>query len=218
MNRIACIVLALAIIVPASVQAKAIQENDVGAYESGGEKIAVAPKKKDAPAEGVGSAETPPAGPPHVEKRSEIMLDGRKGSFRVGAIGPGFAVANRGIGAMMNLGIEGEYFFFERLSAGMQIDLATEFDDYAILSFLPYARYVFDLNSHPRWSFYVQAGVGPALVNGDHVAADIAIPGGGFWWQWTEKLSVGADAWFHIFVRDNTAVGFTISPAIRYQF
>ncbi len=197
MKRFACMILAVSIMMPLFAEAKGIEENEVGAYESGGTKVAVATKKKDA---------------------SDVMVDGRKGNFRVGLVGPGFAVANRGIGPMMNMGVEGEYFFFERLSAGMQIDVATEFDDFAILSFLPYARYVFDLDSHPRWSFYVQAGVGPALINGDSFAADIAIPGGGFWWQWTEKLSVGADAWFHVFVRDNTAVGFSLSPAIRYQF
>lgn len=197
MKRFACMILAVSIMMPLFAEARGIEENEVGAYESGGTKVALATKKKDAP---------------------DVMVDGRKGNFRVGLVGPGFAVANRGIGPMMNMGVEGEYFFFERLSAGMQIDVATEFDDFAILSFLPYARYVFDLDSHPRWSFYVQAGVGPALINGDSFAADIAIPGGGFWWQWTEKLSVGADAWFHIFVRDNTAVGFSLSPAIRYQF
>lgn len=215
MKRFACMILAVSIMMPLFAEARGIEENEVGAYESGGTKVAVATKKKDASIE-----EAPDAGSPKPAARrsSDVMVDGRKGNFRVGLVGPGFAVANRGIGPMMNMGVEGEYFFFERLSAGMQIDVATEFDDFAILSFLPYARYVFDLDSHPRWSFYVQAGVGPALINGDSFAADIAIPGGGFWWQWTEKLSVGADAWFHIFVRDNTAVGFSLSPAIRYQF
>lgn len=202
MKRFACLVLAVALAVPSIAAARGIEESEVGASDAGAAEVS---KEKATAMEPVSE----PAG---------VMLEGRKGSFRVGVIGPGFAVANEGIGPMMEMGLEGEYFFFERLSAGLQIDVATEFDDYAILSFLPYVRYVFDLDSHPRWSIYVQGGGGPALINGDNVVADIAIPGGGFWWQWTEKVSIGADAWFHIFVRDNTAVGFSIAPALRYQF
>ncbi len=151
-------------------------------------------------------------------KSSSVFLKGRQGSFRAGLIGPGYAVANKGAGSMMNIGVEGEYFFWENLSALMRIWVATDFDDITILSFLPMVRYVFDLTYHPRWSFYVQGGVGLALYDGEHPAADIAIPGGGFWWQWTDNWSVGADASLHILARDRTAVGFTISPVIRYQF
>jgi len=170
---------------------------------------------------GAGSEEQTAQGETAVveeRKSSRIFLRGREGSFRAGLIGPGYAVANKGAGSMMNMGVEGEYFFWENLSALMRIWVATDFDDITILSFLPMVRYVFDLTYHPRWSFYVQGGVGLALYDGEHPAADIAIPGGGFWWQWTERWSVGADASLHILARDRTAVGFTISPAIRYQF
>jgi hypothetical protein len=143
---------------------------------------------------------------------------GRKGRFQVGFIGPGFAAANRGIGPMMVSGIEGEYFFWEHLSAGLRIEVASDFKDVTILSFVPRARYVWDLSGHPRWSLYVQGGVGLALVDARHAAADIAIPGGGFWWQWTDRWSVGADTSLHILVRDDTAVGFTLAPAFRYRF
>lgn len=149
--------------------------------------------------------------------RGSYMGD-RKGHFRFGLIGPGYAVANKGAGSMMSMGVEGEYFFWDKLSAVMRIEMATDFDDITILSFVPRARYVFDLASHPRWALYVQGGVGLALWNGDHAAVDIAIPGGGFWWQWTDNWSIGADASAHFFVRSNTAIGFTIGPAIRYQF
>ncbi|MFH1829690.1 MAG: hypothetical protein ABH871_02785 [Pseudomonadota bacterium] len=149
---------------------------------------------------------------------SSTFLSDRKGRFRVGLVGPGYAVANKGAGSMMAMGVEGEYFFWDKLSAGMRIEVATDFDDITLLSFVPRARYVFDLTNHPRWSIYVQGGVGLALYNAKHAAADIAIPGGGFWWQWTDNWSVGADASMHILVRSTTAVGFTIGPAIRYQF
>jgi hypothetical protein len=155
---------------------------------------------------------------PEKRQSASVFLDGRKGHFRVGFIGPGYAVANKGAGSMMTVGGEGEYFFWEKLSAVMRIEVATDFDDITILSFVPRARYVFDLSSHPRWSVYVQGGVGLALYDGAHAAADIAIPGGGFWWQWTDRWSVGADTSVHIFARSDTAVGFTIAPAIRYQF
>ena len=146
----------------------------------------------------------------------------RKGLIRAGLIGPGFYAGNKNIGAMMNIGAEGEYFFFDRLSAALRISVATDFssnaDPNTILSFLPMARYVFDLSGHPRWSLYVQAGVGLALIEAKHAAADIAIPGGGFWWRWTDKLSVGADASMHILARSETAVSFEISPTFRYNF
>lgn len=146
----------------------------------------------------------------------------REKSFRAGLIGPGIYVGNKGIDAMMGIGVEGEYFFFENLSAGLRIKVATDFKSdpkpNAILSFVPQARYVFDFENHPRWSLYVQAGVGLALIDGGNVAADIAIPGGGFWWQWNEKASVGLDASLHILARSNTAVAFFAGPAFRYQF
>ncbi len=161
-----------------------------------------------------------------IERKTREMLHssehGRKGLFRAGLIGPGFYAGNKNIGAMMNLGLEGEYFFFDRLSAALRISIATDFssnaDPNAIVSFLPMVRYIFDLSGHPRWSIYAQAGVGLALIDGGHAAADIALPGGGFWWRWTEKLSVGADTSLHILVRSNTAIAFEISPTIRYNF
>lgn len=161
-----------------------------------------------------GAAET------QFESRSSggSYMGDRKGRFRVGLIAPGYAVANKGAGSMMSMGLEGEYFFWDKLSAAMRIEVATDFDDITILSFVPRARYVFDLASHPRWAIYIQGGVGLALWDGDHAAADIAIPGGGFWWQWTDNWSVGADTSMHIYVRSNTAIGFNIGPAIRYQF
>jgi len=208
MKRTSWLLIAAFLLAPASAWAAGIEERDIGGRESGGTRLAKADKK-------VVSGE---AASERSYRSSNVLLNDRQGRFRAGLIGPGFAAANRGPGAMMTVGLEGEYFFYERLSAGMQMGVATEFKDYAILNFLPFARYTFDLHEYPRWALYVQAGVGIALYNGKHAAADIAIPGGGFWWQWTDNLSVGADAWFHIFARSNTAVGFAIAPAIRWQF
>jgi len=161
-----------------------------------------------------------------IDKRVKIapafMAEPREGTFRAGLVGPGIYVGNKGIDAMMGVGIEGEYFIFERLSAGMKIQVATDFASNnelnSILSFIPQARYVFDFDSHPRWSAYVQAGAGIALLDGSTVAADIAIPGGGIWWQYNEKFSIGLDASLHILARSSTAVAFFAGPALRYQF
>ena len=146
----------------------------------------------------------------------------RKGRFQVGFVGPGLYVGNKSIDAMMSAGLEGEYFFWEKLSVGLRAEMATDFHADpgvdTILSFVPRARYVFDLRNHPRWSIYAQAGVGLALLDGKHAAADIALPGGGFWWRWRDGWSIGADASMHILVRSTTAIAFCFSPAIRYQF
>jgi hypothetical protein len=147
---------------------------------------------------------------------------GRKGSFQVGFIGPGIYVGNKSIDAMMSAGLEGEYFFLEKLSAGLRAEIATDFHADpgvdTILSFVPRVRYVFDIRNHPRWKVYAQGGVGLALLDGSHAAADIAIPGGGFWYQWRDGWSFGADTSMHILVRSTTAIAFCFSPAVRYEF
>jgi hypothetical protein len=159
-----------------------------------------------------------PARAPRESARDLYSGGNREGHFLFSFVGPGFAIANRGIGAMMYDALEGDYFFWEHLSFGLGIEVATDFKDATILSFVPHARYVWDLSSHPRWSIYAKAGVGVALWQGKHAAADIAIPGGGFWWQWTDRLSVGADTALHIYAREGATVGWTISPAFRYRF
>lgn len=101
-----------------------------------------------------------------IDKRVKIApaftAEPREGTFRVGLVGPGIYVGNKGIDTMMGIGAEGEYFIFERLSAGMKIQVATDFASNnelnSILSFIPQARYLFDFDSHPRWTAYVQAG------------------------------------------------------------
>lgn len=147
---------------------------------------------------------------------------GREGHFQLGFVGPGLYVGNKSIDAMMSAGLEGEYFFLDELSAGLRAEIATDFQSdrgvNTVLSFVPRARYVFDLRRHPRWSIYAQAGVGVALLDAEHAAADIAIPGGGIWYQWRDGWSFGADMSLHFLVRSTTAIAFCFSPAIRYQF
>lgn len=189
-----------------------IEEKSVGAgTAASGTKKAVAPAEKKTP------AVSPPT--PIVVTYGP-QATGREKRFVVGFVGPGFGYFNRGYGATMTMGIEGEYYFFERLSAGLRFDAATKFKSPTLLSIVPRIRYVFDLSNHPRWAMYGTAGVGVGIAvgNGSYTACDIAIPGGGFWWQWTEHLSVGADSTFHILARSSVGVGWTIAPAIRYIF
>jgi hypothetical protein len=146
----------------------------------------------------------------------------REKSFRAGLVGPGIYAGNKSINVMMGVGAEAEYFFFERLSAGLRIQVATDFksnnDPNTILSFVPQARYFFDFASHPRWSVYVQGGAGVALIDGMHAAADIAIPGGGFCWQYNQRFSIGFEATLHVLARSTVAFAAFAGPTFRYQF
>lgn len=145
----------------------------------------------------------------------------RDGRFRVGILAPGIAAFNKGLNPLFSAGAEGEYFFYEKLSAGLKINVATKLTNSILLSFIPQARYTFDFDNYPRWAVYAQAGAGVAVAKRGNtkVAADIAIPGGGGYWQWTDNISVGADLSMHILVGGGyTAVGVVFSPAIRYIF
>jgi len=156
-----------------------------------------------------------------VVSSDEPSAGGRAGKFRAGFVGPGIGVANNGVNAFATFGLEGEYFFFEKLSAGLRAELGTKFTNTAIVSFVPRVRYVFDFESYPRWAAYIQAGAGVAVIRtggSTYTAADIAAPGVGAWWQWTDKWSVGVDSSLRLFVRSNTTVGFTFAPTIRYLF
>lgn len=232
MKKVVGIAVALALLIPAFAHARDIEEYEVGSVNTGTTKKAAtaapatkttAPATKAAPTTGTPTGKTtkmasskesyaPPA-------RHHSYSGSREGSFRLGFVGPGLGVASHGYGAFMTMGLEGEYFITNPLSVGLRMEVGTKFENPTLISFVPRVRYTFDFSS-PRWSAYVQGGVGVNIATGGgtYAMADIAIPGGGFSWQWTENWSVGADASLHIFVQDFTAVGFTIGPTFRYQF
>lgn len=191
-----------------------VEESNVGA----GKAPAGSAKKEAKPKSSKDKVQPTEATPPSPISRPQTW--GRDGRFRVGFVGPGLAVISRGYNAAMTAGFEGEYFFFEKLSAGLRFEVATKFKSPTWISIVPRARYVFDLDNHPRWAIYAQAGVGAGISagNGSYAAVDISIPGGGFWWQWTDRFSVGADTNLHIFARSEVTVGWTLAPAIRYIF
>ena len=197
---------------PAAKKPAAVEEADIGS---------TAPKPKGRPVKGETAR---PAAKTVVYTSSPASYtptaEGRAKRFEAGLIGPGFAYVSRGYGPAMTIGLEGDYYFFERLSAGLRFEMETKFKSPTIISFVPHARYVFDFDNHPRWAVYAQAGVGVAISagSGTYAACDIAIPAGGFWWQWTDNWSVGGETSLHIYARSSVAVGWNIAPAIRYTF
>lgn len=198
---------------------QAIEEKNVGS--DGAKRVAAPAGPRPAPASPKGPAKAQlPASSARPASTFGPSAAGREKRVRVGFIAPGIGVFSQGYGAAMVTGLEGEYFFFERLSAGMRFEVATKFEQPTWISIVPRARYIFDFDRHPRFAAYVQAGVGAAISAGNETlaAADIAIPGGGFWWQWTERFSVGADTNLHILARSQVAVGWTLTPTIHYIF
>jgi len=153
---------------------------------------------------------------------AKAYTGGRKGSFRLGLYAPGLFAGNKNIDAMISFGIDGEYFFLENLSANFRIEEATDFKmgdpPHSVLTFVARARYVFDIGSSGKWAAYIQGGGGGAIIGSSHGAGDISIPGGGFWYQWNDRWSFGADTNLHILIRDETAIAFDITPVVRYQF
>ena len=146
----------------------------------------------------------------------------RKGSFRMGLYAPGLFVGNKHIDAMVSFGLDGEYYFLENLSANFRIEEATDFTmgdpPHSVLNFVARARYIFDIGTSGRWAAYIQGGGGGAIIGSSHGAGDLSIPGGGFWYQWNDHWSFGADTNLHILIRDETAIAFDITPVVRYQF
>ncbi len=146
----------------------------------------------------------------------------RKGHFRLGVFAPGVFVGNKGINGMLSMGLEGEYFFLENLSASFRVEEATDFKigapPHSVLNFVARARYVFDIGKSGNWAAYLQGGAGSALIGSSTAAFDLAIPGGGFWYQWYKDWFIGMDCSMHILIRNPTAIAFDVVPSIRYQF
>ena len=146
----------------------------------------------------------------------------RKGNFRLGFYAPGLFIGNKYVDTMMSIGLEGEYYFLENLSVALRLEEATDFKigsaPHSIFMFDVRARYVFDVGQSGKWALYAQAGAGGALIGKSNGAVDIAIPGGGFWYEWWPNWFAGIDTSLHILVRNPTAIAFDIVPTIRYQF
>ena len=148
---------------------------------------------------------------------------GQKGDMKASVLFPGLFAGNKTIDLMMTGAVEGEYFLYDRLSVGLRIRGATDFESNAgeidsLFISDPFVRYQFKINKLNNWYAYAQFLVGIALLDGDEVAADISFPSGGVFWQWTNNISVGADLGLHLLVHSDTAVAFQIGPRFSYNF
>lgn len=237
-RRFIVFLMTMAFIMPCIAKAADIEEYEVGAAPPKQVAIKKEPAPKPAPSESKEVAKAEPKETTKAESKEKIKNEskeskesvetktpvsdsfykGREGDFRAGFVGPGIGIMNKNIGALMSIGVDGEYFFWEHLSVVVKFEALTTFKNHTIVGLVPYLRYVFDSDKYPRWNAYVQGGAGLALYQGTHPAADISIPGIGIGWQWTKRWSLGAETNFHILLRSDTAFEWTLGPTIRYQF
>lgn len=126
--------------------------------------------------------------------------DGRKGHFQAGG-GVGLAFNDP---IRFDLQIGGEYFFWEDISIGMNIDFLIR--NGVTFVFMPYGRYHIDIAGAPKWVPYVGGGLGPAVTDDGNGSLDIMIPNIGFNYELiADRLFLGTDMSVHIVTNfDNT--------------
>lgn len=124
----------------------------------------------------------------------------REGKFQLGG-GAGLAL-NPPIRFDLNIG--GEYFFWENIGIGLNIDIF--FRGTTAFTFIPFARYHFDISSAPEWVPYVGGGVGVGINTDGDGALDLMIPNFGVQYEvLDDKLFLGTDMSVHIVTDfDNT--------------
>jgi hypothetical protein len=124
----------------------------------------------------------------------------REGHFQLGG-GAGLAF-NPPVRFDLNIG--GEYFFWENIGIGMNIDIF--FRGPTAFLFQPFARYHFDIASAPEWVPYVGGGVGVGVNTNGNGALDIMIPNFGVQYELLDgRLFLGTDMSVHVVTNfDNT--------------
>ena len=128
----------------------------------------------------------------------------RQGKFQLGGgVGLGF---NDPI--HFDLQIMGDYFFWEHVSVGMNIDFLIR--DGVVFVFQPFGRYHFDIPSAPEWVPYVGGGLGVAVSDDGDAAMDIMVPNFGFKYELIDDdLFLGTDMSLHVITDfDNTTWDF----------
>jgi hypothetical protein len=121
------------------------------------------------------------------------VASSRQGHFQLGG---GFGLAFNDP-VRFDVQIGGDYFFWEDVSIGMNIDFLIR--DGVTFVFMPYGRYHIDIDGAPEWVPYVGGGVGPAVSDNGDGALDIMIPNFGFKYEIiAERLFLGTDMSFHI--------------------
>lgn len=124
----------------------------------------------------------------------------RQGSFQLGG-GAGLALNPP---VRFELELDGEYFFWEHLGLGMNIDIF--FRGPTAFLFQPFARYHFDIDSAPEWVPYVGGGIGVAVNTNGSGALDLMLPDFGVQYEVIEnRLFLGTDMSVHVVTNfDNT--------------
>jgi hypothetical protein len=124
----------------------------------------------------------------------------RKGHFQLGG-GVGVAFNDP---VRFDVQIGGDYFFWEDISIGMNIDFLIR--NGVVFVFMPYGRYHFDIDSAPKWVPYVGAGLGPAVSDDGNGFLDIMVPNFGVNYELiADRLFLGTDMSVHIVTNfDNT--------------
>lgn len=118
---------------------------------------------------------------------------GREGRIQAG-LGAGLALHPP---VRFDLQLNGEYFLYENISVGLNIDLL--FRGPTTFIFEPFARYNFDLDFAPKWVPYAGAGIGGGVNTNGGGVLDIMIPDFGFKYELIDdRLFLGPDLSFHV--------------------
>lgn len=124
---------------------------------------------------------------------AEARGNSRQGSFQLGG-GAGLALNPP---VRFELEIGGEYFFWENVGVGMNIDFF--FRGPTAFLFQPFARYHFDIDSAPEWVPYVGGGIGVGVNTNGSGALDLMLPDFGVQYELVEnRLFLGTDMSVHL--------------------
>lgn len=124
---------------------------------------------------------------------SAASSSSRQGAFDLG-IGAGVAFHSP---IRFDLQLNGEYFFWDHVSIGMDLDFLLRGPTTFI--FQPFALYHFDIPSAPRWVPYAGGGLGLGVNTNGNGFMDLMIPKFGIRYEIMEEhLFLGTDMSFHV--------------------
>ncbi|OGQ05956.1 MAG: hypothetical protein A3F82_05485 [Deltaproteobacteria bacterium RIFCSPLOWO2_12_FULL_44_12] len=143
---------------------------------------------------------------------SELKAQTRDGEFLLSAgAGMGWRSPVR-----FDLDFTGEYFWNDRISFGLNAD--TLLRGPASFSFVPFARYHFDLKKWPKFTPYAGAGMG-ALVNSRGQGwFDLMLPELGFFYELTPRIYIGPNVSLHVLAGSSSTWDFQTIGQVAYRF
>jgi hypothetical protein len=139
----------------------------------------------------------------------------RQGKFDLG-MGAGLAFHSP---IRFDLQFNGEYFFWDHVSIGMDLDFLLRGPTTFV--FQPFALYHFDIPSAPRWVPYVGGGLGLGVNTNGNGFMDIMIPKFGIRYEIIdEHLFIGTDMSLHVITNfDSTTWDFRwLIATLNYRF